>query len=803
MWITPLQSLKDTVLSYVSLFSGAGIGCSAFDGRGFTCVATSELQPRRLAVQHANKVGWRDSSYILGDLSLVETKNRVLEEVASWVSSKKAEITAVIATPPCQGISVANHKKKPDEIHRNSLVLESLDLISEIKPKYFILENVRGFLKAACKEEDHEVETVAEAIDRKLAAHYNFETLTDNLKNYGSPSSRTRTIVIGVRSDIHGVSPAELFPAKAEAPMLHHLISDLPKLERMGEWDPEDYFHAFRKYQERMRPWITATQEGESAFANTDPSIRPHRIIDGKRIENKSQNGDKYRRAKWDKVAPCVHTRNDILASQSTVHPVDDRVFSIRELSRMMGINSSFIWSSSQPIQGKATDNEIQHFYKEHEVNVRQCLGESVPVPVFESIADKILHHQEVSRRGPKRINYSNNFTFGRFKEFEDTNPNKKEHSAFYTRQDIAFRLIRDLKERLGHVTKLRVLEPSVGVGALLPELFRQFHKSEIQLDIVDIDENALKLAKETALLNLPEKNIRVFHGDFLNLELDTDYDVILGNPPFGRQKGVAKDLSELFMRKALDLGRHIAFVMPKSILNAPKYNSLRSEMSKFGVTSIDDFGEAAFDSVGIETVGITLSKNIDSTIKISSIPRKVSRRALIQTVIDPTLPTWLLYRNGWFDTYLKKYQLGNFKVVRDRELKKSDLSTDVGFPVYRGRDIPREIKDELVPNLYLAPGRTEPKSSKHYATHLDALIVPNLSYYPRARELPKNSYVDGSAAVLLPRNKINVQETISQISDPEFSAFYRIARNYSTRSLNVDSNSVFYWPSVLDKDEI
>jgi DNA (cytosine-5)-methyltransferase 1 len=44
------------------------------------------------------------------------------------------------------------------------------------------------------------------------------------------------------------------------------------------------------------------------------------------------KNGDKYKRQYWNKVAPCIHTRNDILSSQNTVHPVDDRVFSIRIL---------------------------------------------------------------------------------------------------------------------------------------------------------------------------------------------------------------------------------------------------------------------------------------------------------------------------------------------------------------------------------------------------------------------------------------------------------------------------------------
>jgi DNA (cytosine-5)-methyltransferase 1 len=50
-------------------------------------------------------------------------------------------------------MSVANHKKK-DEKTRNSLVVQSLNIIHTIKPKYFILENVRSFLTTECTDLD-------------------------------------------------------------------------------------------------------------------------------------------------------------------------------------------------------------------------------------------------------------------------------------------------------------------------------------------------------------------------------------------------------------------------------------------------------------------------------------------------------------------------------------------------------------------------------------------------------------------------------------------------------------------------
>ena len=81
-----------------------------------------------------------------------------------------------------------------------------------------------------------------------------------------------------------------------------------------------------------MRCWISDLKEGQSAFENKDPKKRPHRIINGKIVFNANKNGDKYKRCYWDSIGPCIHTRNDIFASQSTIHPKDDRVFSVREL---------------------------------------------------------------------------------------------------------------------------------------------------------------------------------------------------------------------------------------------------------------------------------------------------------------------------------------------------------------------------------------------------------------------------------------------------------------------------------------
>ena len=113
-------------------------------------------------------------------------------------------------------------------------------------------------------------------------------------------------------------------------------------MTEFGEISNDDIYHFFRVYPEHMRSWIHDLKEGESAFDQEDDNKKPHTIVDGKIKINANKTGDKYKRQFWNKVAPCIHTRNDQLASQNTIHPSDDRVFSIRELMNIMTIPKSF-----------------------------------------------------------------------------------------------------------------------------------------------------------------------------------------------------------------------------------------------------------------------------------------------------------------------------------------------------------------------------------------------------------------------------------------------------------------------------
>ena len=246
-------------------------------------------------------------------------------------------------------------------------------------------------MKSICTDIDGHDKLIKEAIDLDLAGDYNIAAKVINFKDYGNPSSRTRTLVIGVRKDQKEITPLELFPDRQEEQTLRQTIGHLPHLHYMGEiWD-QDIYHTFRPYAPHMVSWIENITEGQSAFDNEDESRIPHHEKDGEIIYNQRKNGDKYTRQYWDKVPPCVHTRNDIMASQNTVHPTDNRVFSIREVMLMMSVPQSFEWSAIPYAQLNALPlEEKQKYLKKEDPNIRQSLGEAVPTIIFQQIAQKI-----------------------------------------------------------------------------------------------------------------------------------------------------------------------------------------------------------------------------------------------------------------------------------------------------------------------------------------------------------------------------------------------------------------------------
>lgn len=374
--------------TYITLFSSAGVGCYGFKLNGFECIATNELLDVRLSVQKANHKCKYESGYIGGDITTEETHKKLFDEIDMWKEKEGlSQVDVVFATPPCQGMSTANLKKADDEQIRNSLIVQAIKLISQIHPKIFIFENVRAFMKTICTDTDGTDKPIGESIFSNLADRYNIYYRIINFKDYGVPSSRPRTIVIGTSKDYANLSPLSLFPSRHKEIKLREAIGDLAPLDYCQK-DATDYLHFARHFPEEQLDWIKHIKEGQSAFDQPIEYQPGHYDENGNKVVNKgAYMGNKYRRLTWDKVCSCIHTRNDVLSSQDTIHPTDNRVLSIRELMRVMTIPTTFHWTN---YDDSVTIDNADEYLKANELNIRRCIGEAVPTQIMKSVSSKI-----------------------------------------------------------------------------------------------------------------------------------------------------------------------------------------------------------------------------------------------------------------------------------------------------------------------------------------------------------------------------------------------------------------------------
>ncbi len=409
--------LFNQTLTYISLFSGAGVGCYGLLEEGFECVATNEILEKRLNIQRINRKCKLDESYISGDIKNPETKEKILKQIGFY--SKKFgndRVDLVVATPPCQGMSVANHKKKNDEIKRNSLVVESIDLIKQIKPRFFILENVPSFYQTGCIDKNDNLLEIGSMIEQNLSGDYMLYDEVINFKNFGANSSRTRTLVIGVCKEFKDFTSAlEFFPDFKQEKTLKEVIGSLKPLT-WGEYDSADFYHSFRTYPKHMQEWIKDLKEGQSAFENIQeaisdlaylcsnegafesdylnpiqsnyqalmrkdsPKLYNHQATNHsqaaleklklinkeqgkeclpKNLHGKQQFKSTWGRLNWNKISPTIDTRFDTPSNGTNSHPELHRSITPREAARIQSFSDNYIFYGNKTSVCKQIGNAV------------------------------------------------------------------------------------------------------------------------------------------------------------------------------------------------------------------------------------------------------------------------------------------------------------------------------------------------------------------------------------------------------------------------------------------------------------
>lgn len=407
----------------------------------------------------------------------------------------------------------------------------------------------------------------------------------------------------------------------------------------------------------------------------------------------------------------------------------------------------------------------------------------------------------------------------------ELSNSERENDSAYYTNPFI-IKKIMDYLPDFSEKTNLYICEPSVGAGNFLPFLFEKYkHIPQVKVTLIDINPKTLRWIKLIYCKHRLPKNIKLefICNDFMFYYPNRKFDLIIGNPPFSKFKKEnysfpsieiyshnIKNLSAFFIEKSLQYADIVSLIMPKNLLNTPEYKETREKLKYSKIQSILDFGESGFKGVLVETINIicNLKDKKQKKIDIYSLPKKLKLSQKANYIFDSALPYWVIYRNQDFDKIFNKLEFDKFTVFRDRQITKKNSSLVKNslkqVRVLKARnisDLGNEIIDIENYDAYIDQNLLMKLSVSKYLDRDDVYLTPNMTYKPRLMRKQKNQIINGSVAVLIPKFTYCLSDDeLKYFASDEFRSFYQIARNYQTRSLNIDNNSVFWFGLRIKK---
>lgn len=340
LWSMHLSQNKQATC--ISLFAGCGgfsLGASA---AGFKVVGHIEIED---SARDIYKKNFQDSECLGTDIQKVDIQ--VLESKFNGIN-----IDGIIGGPPCQGFSLSGKRDARDP--RNRLFVDYLNILSVIKPKFAVLENVEKLLSMKNSMEGFVRDDILSEFKKK---GYIVSYFKVNAADYGVPQNRKRVLFVAIREDlnIHPSLPSvefedpdtiDLFSAGKSPYTLGDAVSDLPFIESGEQSDIA--LHKAVNHPEHVIRWLWDVEQGRSAHDNKDENLRPP-----------SGFNTTYKRQVWNSPAATVQTTSGMISGCNNVHPVATRSLSIREVARLQSFPDDFSFAGKDGAIRTAIGNAV------------------------------------------------------------------------------------------------------------------------------------------------------------------------------------------------------------------------------------------------------------------------------------------------------------------------------------------------------------------------------------------------------------------------------------------------------------
>ena len=327
----------------IDLFCGAGGFSLGFEMAGFeTVLAIDKWDPAvdTFNYNRENKVGQSIDIYDFDN-----------DDIEDFISEN--DVVGIIGGPPCQGFSMVGTRDEGDD--RNNLYLQYVRFVDVIKPKFFILENVKGLLtlKDGFFKED--------IINRFSDLGYNVNFKMLKASEFGVAQNRERVFFVGLRKDIFGEKFFE-FPegSPSNAVSTSEALSDLPSLDN-GE-NPKFYrTEPQNEYQRLMRENSDEITNNEVTRHTEQTKNIISMVPDGGSIKdlpeeyysvrNYSSAFKRMNSKKPSTTIDCGH--------RNYFHYKENRVPTVRESARIQSFPDDYFFTDSKTSQYTQVGNAV------------------------------------------------------------------------------------------------------------------------------------------------------------------------------------------------------------------------------------------------------------------------------------------------------------------------------------------------------------------------------------------------------------------------------------------------------------
>lgn len=330
----------------IDLFAGVGGLSLGFEQAGFDVVIANEYDASIAQAYIKNRY---NPNMIVADI----TKLPIHETFGKY----RGQVDLVVGGPPCQGYSQKGQRKTIDD-SRNFLFRYFVDVVKEVSPQYFVMENVPNLLTAEKGYFKNELITMFTGLGYTV----NAQVLC--AADYGVPQNRNRAFVIGKKG---ADNPVDM-PVKVEKrTTIWDAISDLAYLKSGEGEEISDYMNpADSEYQTLLRKDSqkvfnhVATNHSKIALERLAmiPPKGGKEFLPPKHLTKSIYSGT-WERMDADDISVTITTRFDTPSSGKFTHPYLDRAITVREAARIQSFPDTFRFYGTKTSQMKQVGNAV------------------------------------------------------------------------------------------------------------------------------------------------------------------------------------------------------------------------------------------------------------------------------------------------------------------------------------------------------------------------------------------------------------------------------------------------------------